>query len=135
MRLFQFVAIFLALVPLVLLGVTRSLQPASAGLGTHQQLGLPPCSMQLMLGVRCPSCGMTTSWSHFTRGQFYQSFLTNPGGFLLAIFSVLFAVISLRTGITGELPSVTIQRLFSTCLIGIAVVTCVDWCARIASWW
>lgn len=61
------------------------LEPNTRGYGTHQQLGLPPCTFRMFFGVSCPSCGMTTSFSHFTRGQFVQSIDSNPAGFLLAV--------------------------------------------------
>ena len=56
-----------------LLAVAGSLQPSPAGLGTHEQLGLPSCTFRWLFGMRCPSCGMTTSWSHAMRGQWCRS--------------------------------------------------------------
>ncbi len=35
-----------AVVPLAMLAVATQLEPSAAGLGTHQQLGLPPCSFR-----------------------------------------------------------------------------------------
>ena len=46
-----------------LLAVARWLEPAASGMGTHQQLGLPACTTVTLFNVRCPSCGMTTSWA------------------------------------------------------------------------
>ncbi len=43
----------------VVLGVARWLEPDAKGYGTHQQLGLPPCSSILLFGSKCPACGMT----------------------------------------------------------------------------
>jgi len=61
------------------------LQPSARGYGTHQQLGLPPCSIQLIFGIPCPSCGMTTSFALFVRGQIPAAFQANPAGLYLAI--------------------------------------------------
>lgn len=62
------------------------LTPDPSGAGTHRQLGLPECSFQLMFaGTPCPSCGMTTSWSHLMRGQIVQSARANIGGLLLGL--------------------------------------------------
>ncbi|NBO19844.1 MAG: DUF2752 domain-containing protein, partial [Proteobacteria bacterium] len=47
----------------------RWLTPDARGLGTHEQLGLPPCGFYLWYGLPCPSCGMTTSWPHFLTRQ------------------------------------------------------------------
>lgn len=122
----------IALVPLVLLGLAGTLSPDADGLGTHQQLGLPPCSMRLIVGIRCPSCGMTTSWAHFMRGQWPESLRVNPGGFLLALFSVMFAGTSAVVAWNGELPGRSAQRRFAVALIIIAAVTVVHWVIRLA---
>ena len=49
------------------LGAAVRLQPAREGLGTHQQLGLPPCTFRVLFDRPCPSCGMSTSWAHLVR--------------------------------------------------------------------
>ena len=121
----------LAAVPLGLLVVAGMLEPNTDGLGTHQQLGLPPCSMRLMLGVRCPSCGMTTSWSHFMRGQWGHSWSANPGGFLLALYSVAFGAVSGVVVLRGRLPSSSLQRAFAVALVAIALVAVVQWLLRL----
>jgi len=75
-----------------LLITAACLTPSPKGYGTHQQLGLPPCTFQVMFdGKPCPSCGMTTSWSHLMRGHVFSSFQANPGGTLLAITSLVLA--------------------------------------------
>ena len=61
------------------------LNPDSRGFGTHQQLGLPACSFQTSFGVPCPSCGMTTSFSHFVRGQWLRSLQASTTAFVLAL--------------------------------------------------
>jgi len=69
---------------------SRALEPSSDGFGTHQQLGLPPCSSVALLGIKCPSCGMTTSWSLATRGRFVEAASVNAGGLLLAIIAMAY---------------------------------------------
>jgi len=71
-----------------LLVLARTLSPDPQGMGTHQQLGLPPCGFKLVLGIPCPSCGMTTSWALATRGQWPTSIQCNVGGFLLAMLAM-----------------------------------------------
>ena len=66
-------------------GLAAWLKPDQRGFGTHQQLGLPPCSFQETTGLPCPSCGMTTCFSHFVRGQWIQSTRSSVTGFLLAL--------------------------------------------------
>ena len=54
---------------LVVLAVASQLRPDPRGWGTHEQLGLPPCTFLTVAGVRCPACGMTTAWSNFMHGR------------------------------------------------------------------
>lgn len=65
------------------------LTPDPSGSGTHQQLGLPPCTMKVLTGFPCPSCGMTTSFSNFVRGNLFAAFVANPAGVLLATICTL----------------------------------------------
>ena len=124
-------AALMGLVPLALLALAGSLQPDADGLGTHQQLGLPPCSMRLILGVRCPSCGMTTSWAHFMRGQWAESLAANPGGFLLALYSLTLSSISGVVLWRGRLPDWPLQCGFAVALVAIAAVAVVQWLLRL----
>jgi hypothetical protein len=58
--------------------------PDPRGYGTHQQFGLPPCTLRMLTGVPCPSCGMTTSFAHFVRGEWPSAVRANTAAFLLA---------------------------------------------------
>ena len=126
-------ALLTALTPLTLLIIAGNLTPAKQGLGTHQQLGLPPCSMLYLFGIRCPACGMTTSWSYFTKGNWIASINTNPGGFLLALLCIAIIVISVQVVRHGRLPSHRIQKGFTIAVVGILIVTLLDWVARLQS--
>jgi len=68
----------------VLLLVARWLRPAAEGFGTHQQLGLPPCTMVMVFGKRCPTCGITTSWAYWTRGRLLKALASSVSGTVLA---------------------------------------------------
>lgn len=126
-------AFILAAIPLTLLVVASRLEPNSNGLGTHQQLGLPPCSMRVIFGIRCPGCGMTTSWAHFTNGDWSSSMAVNPGGFLLAGFSLAFACIAMGTCWTGRYPGPNTQKALAASILAIAAITLVNWTVRLAS--
>jgi len=122
-------ALTVCLIPVCFLVLAGTLTPSPQGSGTHRQLGLPPCSIRLAFGVRCPSCGMTTSWSHFARGNWIESVRANAGGFSLAWVAIGMLGFGLRTAWTGVWPVQTWKILG----IAAAVVSCVtafDWLAR-----
>jgi len=73
-----------ALTLVVVLVVARRLDPDPRGFGTHTQLGLPPCAFMASTGRPCPTCGMTTSFAWFARGNLANSWRANPAGSLLA---------------------------------------------------
>jgi hypothetical protein len=119
---------------LVVLITARMLQPSEYGYGTHQQLGLPPCTFTSMFGIRCPSCGMTTSWSNLTRGRVITALESNTGGVLLGLTSMLAAPWLLVSGIRGRWLLFSMNEKIA--LIGgsaIMVVTLIDWAWRLFS--
>jgi hypothetical protein len=71
------------------LAVARLLTPSPRGVGTHEQLGLPPCMLLKLTGIPCPSCGLTTSFAHAVRLHFYESFVTQPFGLLACAVAFL----------------------------------------------
>ena len=73
----------------ITLVTARLLQPSSRGVGTHEQLGLPPCVFLHLTGVPCPSCGLTTSFAHAARLHFYEAFITQPFGFIVFCLTAL----------------------------------------------
>ena len=109
-----------------------SLQPAAKGFGTHQQLGLPACSFVVLYGRRCPSCGMTTSWSHLMHGQLPCALQANVGGTLLGIIALVLAPWSLVSAMLGRAWLVWPSDFGIILLvILVSVVTMADWSARL----
>jgi hypothetical protein len=72
-----------------LFGLAASLTPNPAGFGTHQQLGLPPCSFLTLTGRVCPQCGLTTSFALLLKGRFSDALSANPAGPVLAAILAL----------------------------------------------
>jgi hypothetical protein len=70
----------LALGMTVVLATAGQLQPDPRGYGTHEQLGRPPCAILRLTGRPCPSCGLTTSFAWFVRGNLARSWQANPSG-------------------------------------------------------
>ena len=110
---------------------SRVLSPDPDGIGTHQQLGLPPCTFQFLWGMRCPSCGMTTSWAHFVRGQLVASMGANAGGAFLALVAVITCPWLILSGIRGRWfalePRVEIALGI---MMAIVAITLADWALR-----
>ena len=107
------------------------LKPSTSGVGTHRQLGLPPCTFLTVFKIPCPSCGMTTSWSYVVRGQFLQAWSSNAGGACLAVLAALTSGWSLLGAIRGELcPPVPRESAWGLALVVLAV-TLVDWVWRL----
>jgi hypothetical protein len=53
--------------------------------GTHRQLGLPPCMLNLVTGLPCPACGMTTSISLLVHGDPASAWRVNWAGTLVGL--------------------------------------------------
>lgn len=76
--------------PAVPLISARVLDPDPRGVGTHEQLGMEPCTMLDLTGWPCPGCGVTTAVTLAGEGRLVESFLTQPLGFLLVAFAAFF---------------------------------------------
>lgn len=85
------------------------LQPDPAGVGTHQQMGLPPCGILLTTGLPCATCGMTTAFAYAAQGRMLTAFLTQPAGAMLAILTAIGTIIGVYTLLTG-LPLIPIAK-------------------------
>lgn len=98
-RLVACVVLFAAV---AVLGLAAWMEPAAAGHGTHQQLGLPKCDWMTRFNTPCPTCGMTTAFAYAAEGNFVASFLTQPLGFLLAIATAGALLVSIYIVWTGS---------------------------------
>lgn len=58
----------------------------AATMATHRQLGFPPCNLIALMGIPCPSCGMTTSFALTVRADVVNAARANWVGMLLAGF-------------------------------------------------
>lgn len=117
---------------LVALFITAAwLEPDARGFGTHQRLGLPPCTFRQLTGIRCPSCGMTTSWSRLVRGQVARSFQANAGGAVLGITSLLLAPWALISRLRGKWLWRPMGEWTTVALVAsLLAVTLIDWGIR-----
>ena len=77
------------------------LTPDPDGYGTHEQLGLLPCSAPRWFGVPCPGCGVTTSVTWFVQGAPLRSLVVQPLGFSLALAGSLALPLALLATVRG----------------------------------
>ncbi len=125
-------AMLVACAAIALLSVAAYVQPASEGVGTHQQLGLPQCGWILAANIPCPTCGMTTAWSHTVRGEFPSAFLAQPMGLLLAIGTIFVALGGFVSALTGYSFNGLLYRFTpSKILIVFALLTLASWGLKI----
>jgi hypothetical protein len=97
----RFMMALVALACAGLLGVAAWLEPAAAGIGTHRQLGLPACTWPALMGIPCPSCGMTTAFALAADGRLIDAFHAQPLGLLLAVVAAALAIASAHSAATG----------------------------------
>jgi hypothetical protein len=117
---------------IALLVTAWRLTPSPKGMGTHRQLGLPRCTFVELFDTRCPSCGMTTSWSHMMRGHVLSSFRANAGGALLALVALCCGPWLVVSGLRGRWTLVQPhEKVVLTVGVSIIVVTLTDWTLRL----
>lgn len=117
---------------LTVLVMARDLEPDPRGFGTHEQLGLTPCTFQELTGHVCPLCGGTTAWTYLLRGDLMQAATANLGGMLLCVVVVIGAPWMLLVAMWGRWPMVqpTLRHLLVLASAWLAVVV-LDWLRRL----
>jgi hypothetical protein len=117
-----------------LLALAVWLEPSPTGIGTHQQLGLPPCTFRVLFGRPCPTCGMTTSWAYLVRGNVVGAFRANAGGVLLGILALAAAPWLLGSAWRGSWIGVSPNGSAAACIATtILAVTLIEWIVRLWS--
>ncbi len=118
----------------LLFAVASRLEPVPNGIGTHEQLGLPPCGMAMIWGLPCPTCGMTTAFAYAARGQFAAAFHAQPAGLALALATGLGAFAAGGTLVTGRSYRVNWTRLPPTAVgFGVVAVVLGAWVYKLAT--
>jgi hypothetical protein len=117
---------------MVPLSLAVMLEPDARGHGTHQQLGLRPCTFIELFGCRCPACGMTTSWANLVRLRLVDALRANVGGTILGLASVLAVPWLLVSAVSGRwvvrTPDIDVLILLVTVVV---LVTLIDWGIRL----
>lgn len=131
----RIVAALVAAVCLTVLVIAAGLSPSPEGSGTHTQLGMPSCGWAVNYGRPCPTCGMTTAFAHAAHLQLWQSFKTQPMGFLLAVGTAAGFWVALYVAATGSLLGRLCGRLLAPralwVLLGLAAAS---WFYKWVTW-
>ena len=116
-----------------IIALSAWLVPDPSGDGTHQQLGLPPCSSLVIMGYPCPTCGMTTAFAHTVRGQLVSAFSAQPAGLVAALGVIASAVLSLYVACTGRVIVVNWYRISpSWVIVGVILLILAGWGYKLA---
>jgi len=125
----------IALISLLTLVIARRLHPSPRGLGTHEQLGLPPCPFFHLTGIPCPSCGLTTSFALAARLEFFSSLSTQPFGlivFCLTLIAIPLSLILIRRRISWQ--ELTQLRFFERTIYFLIPLYLLSWFYKIIIW-
>ena len=119
---------------LLLLAVAALIEPDRRGFGTHERFGLPPCSVRVLFGIRCPTCGMTTAWACLVRGRLTAALTANVGGTLLGMLAVVSLPWLLASAARGHwlvwVPNSTVVAWVASAIL---LATLIDWGFRLAT--
>src|SRR5690606_38667936 len=122
-----------ALLAATMLAVALWLTPEPRGIGTHEELGLPPCRFVTAWQIRYPSCGMTTAWSHAVRGQMDHALAANVGGSWLGWAAMLAVPGCLASACAGRwllIPGRGAWLLAGSAVM--LVISLAEWLVRLA---
>lgn len=117
------------------LAVAAWMNPSARGHGTHTQIGLPPCSWAIWFDKPCPTCGMTTAFSHAGEARWLSAVLTQPAGAALAIATATAFWLALHVALTGSrLGAMTgwLVRPRTMTLLGAGLIGA--WVYKIVTW-
>jgi Protein of unknown function (DUF2752) len=96
---------------LAVLCLAAYLHPSPDGFGTHTTIGLNRCEFLARTGLPCPSCGMTTSFAWFVRGNIAASLYVQPMGTLIALITAMTVWAGGYIGLTGRAAHRLLQIL------------------------
>ena len=82
--------------------VLDAVAPDGRGHGTHEQLGMSPCSWPILYEMPCPTCGVTTAATHLVHLEPLQAIATQPFGTFLAGLGLYAAGAALLCLLRGE---------------------------------
>lgn len=106
-------AAVLAAAALAVLITAALIRPDPSGMGTHRQLGLPPCGWLASTGYPCPTCGMTTSFSAAANAKPIASVIAQPFAAIFALATAIFFWGALHVAVFGSNLARAFERLLA----------------------
>ncbi|MEZ6091294.1 MAG: hypothetical protein R3C05_25415 [Pirellulaceae bacterium] len=76
---------------------------------------------------------MTTSWSHFVRGQWVNALQANPGGALLALLASISSIHLFHVACSGRAMASWSVNMFAIGMIAALMLAATDWIWRLVS--
>ena len=111
------------------------LSPDPSGHATHTQLGMNKCTWVVWFDQPCPTCGMTTSFSHAGEGSWTTAAITQPMGALLALLTTMIFWGATHQAVTGSrIGSVVQTTLRPKLVIAMILLAAAAWIYKIATW-
>jgi len=112
--------------------VAYRLEPDPRGFGTHQRLGLPPCTIRAVFGIPCPSCGMTTSFANMTKGRWQAAAEANVAGLILSFICAALVPWCWLSAFYGRLCWIRRPaKMAAVILVVVCGVATVEWMMRL----
>jgi len=124
-----------AIVTLAVLTTAAWLTPNPDGHATHTQLGMNKCTWVVWFDKPCPTCGMTTSFSHAGEGSWTTATLTQPMGALLALLTTMIFWGATHQALTGSrIGSVAQTAMRPKLVITMLALAAAAWVYKINTW-
>ncbi len=103
-------------------------EPDPRGHGTHEALGMSPCSWPRTHGMPCPTCGATTAACLLVHGRPFAAIATQPFGAAIAAFGLWLGGIALYCLLRGRsFLDVYVQLPRTKLLLGFTVLGLLAW--------
>lgn len=83
------------------IAVLAAVRPDARGFGTHEQLGMAPCSWPATMGMPCPTCGVTTAACLVVHLRPLSAVRVQPFGAALAGLGLWLALLALSSLVTS----------------------------------
>ncbi len=127
--------VIIALLSAFLVFLGMILDPDPSGVGTHCQLGLPPCDFLIRTGKPCITCGATTAFSLAAHGRILSAFETQPLGATLFFICLLAIFLCVKSIVTGNSLFLRISLLpWATIIILFIAFALLSWIYKLVTW-